>query len=151
MAFTPAQERTLSALLDAIVPPSRDGRMPGAGQAGIAAYVDAAVSEGSQPRADLLRGLAALDTAACARGARDFAGLAPAQRLAALDEVAAALPALVPGLVFHTYAGYYQSAPALEGLGLEARPPHPLGYPLEAGDLGLLDAVRRRPPLYRKC
>jgi hypothetical protein len=151
MALTPAQERTLAALLDAIVPPSRDGRMPGAGEAGVAAHVDAAVPEGSQPRADLLRGLAALDAAARARGAEDFAGLAPAQRRAALSEVAAALPALLPGLVFHTYAGYYQSARVLEGLGLEARPPHPLGYQLESGDLGLLDAVRRRRPLYREC
>ena len=58
-------------------------------------------------------------------------------------------PAFLPGLVFHTYAGYYQHDRVFEALGLEARPPHPKGYETEANDLTLLDPVRRRRRLYR--
>jgi hypothetical protein len=39
----------------------------------------------------------------------------------------------------------------LTALGLEARPPHPAGYAIEPNDLSLLDPVRRRAELYRRC
>ena len=50
-----------------------------------------------------------------------------------------------------TYMAYYSNDRVLEGLGLEPRPPHPGGYAMEPNDLTLLDDVRRRPKLYRKC
>lgn len=149
--LTLEQAQTLAALLDAVIPASRNGRMPGAGEVGLAASVDAALAPGSEPRATLLRGLDSLAAAARARGAASLAALPPDARREVLAEVTAAEPALVPSLLFHVYAGYYQSPRVLEALGLEARPPHPLGYPLEEGDLGLLDPVRERPPLWRRC
>jgi len=39
----------------------------------------------------------------------------------------------------------------VEAIGLESRPPYPKGYPLELGDLGLLDPVRNRPRFYREA
>ena len=80
-----------------------------------------------------------------------FAALASPEREDALRELASEQPGFLPGLLFQTYAAYYQHPRVLEGLGLEPRPPHPKGYAMEDGDLALLDAVRRRPPLYRKC
>ena len=66
-----------------------------------------------------------------------------------MREVGASHPGFVESLVFHTYNGYYQNPAVTVAIGLEARPPHPVGYELEPGDLGLLDAVRRREKLYR--
>ena len=46
-------------------------------------------------------------------------------------------------------AYYYRDDRVLLALGLEARAPFPKGYTLEQGDWSLLDAVRKRPPLWR--
>ena len=45
--------------------------------------------------------------------------------------------------------GYYQNPAVVTALGLEPRPPHPDGYELEPGDLGLLADVRKSGKLYR--
>ena len=67
-----------------------------------------------------------------------------------LSEHESAGTGMLRGLIFHTYMGYYQDGRVMEALGLEARPPFPLGYELEPGDLSLLDPVRRRPKLFRE-
>ena len=68
-----------------------------------------------------------------------------------LDQDAASDPGFVPLLIAPTYVNYYEQPSVLLALGLEPRPPHPLGHTLEPGDLSLLDPVRRRPKLYRDC
>jgi hypothetical protein len=44
---------------------------------------------------------------------------------------------------------YYRDDRVLHSLGVEPRPPFPKGHTLEQGDWSLLDAVRRRPRLWR--
>lgn len=148
--FTPAEERALASLLDELIPPSGDGRLPGAGELGLGAHV-AAVARANPDVAAVLRdGLAALDARARERGGAGFAALPRPERTRVLQDLAATGPSFLPGLLFHTYVGYYQHPRVLEGLGLEPRPPHPAGYELEPGDLSLLDPVRRRGRLYRE-
>jgi hypothetical protein len=147
-----SERRGLAALLDEIIPPSPDGRLPGAGELGLVGHLEGALARSPELRAVLARGLAALEAAARRSGAEGFAALPPGEeRTALLREVAAEEPPLLSGLVFHTYAGYYQHPRVLEALGLDARPPFPLGYELPAFDASLLDRVRRRAPLYRRC
>ena len=93
--------------------------------------------------------LAQLDEIARRSGAACFAGVARSERGAMLDELLAAQPGFLGPLVFHTYVNYYQQPPVLTAIGLEPRPPHPRGHALEPGDFGLLDAVRRRGPIWR--
>jgi len=145
-ALTEAQRDTLVAVLDEIIPPSEDGRLPGAGELGLGPKIEAALAEAL----DLPKGLEALDEVARRSGAERFAALEGAARTEALTEYAEAAPGFLPGLIFHTYTSYYQHARVVEALGLEARPPHPKGYEMEENDLSLLDPVRARPPLYRK-
>jgi hypothetical protein len=144
--FSPGEERALSSLLDEIIPPSRDGKLPGAGQLGLAGVL-------AERAPDLVpgiaQGLAALDALAGDRGATDFAALSPEDRVAVLNEHATREPGFLPGLIFHTYVGYYEDGRVMEALGLEARPPHPLGYAVEPMDPALVDRVRRRPKMYR--
>jgi hypothetical protein len=66
-----------------------------------------------------------------------------------LNEVAAAQPGLLPGLIFHSYVGYYQAGRVLEGLDLDPRPPFPTGHALEPFDTTLLEPARQRGKLYR--
>ncbi len=149
--FTPDERRTLTSVLDEIIPPSPDGRLPGAGELGLADHVEAVVQRTPALRPVLARGLAALDELARGRGVRHFAALSREERVEALNGLAATEPECLPSLVFHTYTGYYQAGPVLVGLGLEPRPPHPQGHVVEPGDLSLLDPVRRRAKLYREC
>ena len=149
--FSPDQVRTLASVLDRIIPPSGDGRLPGAGEIGLAGAIEEALRETPGRLAEVAEGLAALDGLARSRGSEDFSALPDPARLEALGELEAARPEFLPGLVFHTYVGYYQDPRVVEALGLEARPPHPDGYEMEPGDLTLLDDVRRRTKLYREC
>jgi len=146
--LSPEQQRALAGVLDVVIPPSEDGRLPGAGEAGIAEGIWQNVPD---LRAVIVQGLAALGDLAAARGAGVFAELSEQAKRDVLNELAATQPAFLPGLIFQTYVSYYQNARVVEALGLEARPPHPAGYDLEEGDLTLLDAVRQRPKRYREC
>jgi hypothetical protein len=46
---------------------------------------------------------------------------------------------------------YYRDDRVVRSLGLEPRPPYPIGHVLEQGDWSLLDPVRTRPPLWRQA
>jgi len=135
------QRRGLEALLDVLIPPQGDH--PGAGELGLGAGL---VGEHPELAPLVADGLAALDGAA---DGGDFAGLPLEARTPLVQRVAEASPALVPSLLFHAYAAYYAHPRVLAALGLSPRPPHPEGYPLEAGDLSLTEAVRARGPIYR--
>jgi len=148
--FSPDEERALSSVLDEIIPPRSDGKLPGAGELGLARYVEQALRQSPDLGRAIAQGLAALDDLAGRRGAQGFAALSSQDKLEVLNEIATAQPGFLPGLIFHTYAGYYQDARVMEALGLEPRPPHPDGYEMEPCDLSLLEAVRRRPRMYRE-
>lgn len=142
---TERQERCLAGVLDEIVPPG-EGGLPGAGELGLASKI------GQIPElAEVLeQGLTALEELATRRGAEEYAALPQPERLTALNEVAAAQPVFLPGLVFQTYLAYYQHARVVEALGMPPRPPFPLGYEMEPSDLdALLAEVRQRKKLYR--
>ena len=141
------EERALAHVLDEIIPRSEDRRLPSAGELGLVGYL----RERAPELAPVIRqGLTALDEIAASRGSKGFSSLSGADRVEVLNELAARDPGFLPGLIFHTYSGYYQNPRVMEALGLEPRPPHPKGYEMEPNDLTLLDAVRQRPKLYRE-
>ncbi len=151
-ALSDDQRRALDIALDTIIPPSPDGRRPGAGEVGVARYVDDVLRPTPPLHRMIVEALAALDAIARRRGGERFTALAPAERAAALDELASSEQSFPPFLVLHAYAGYYQQPQVLEALGLEARPPHPGGYATIEGDLpSLLEPVRQRGRMYRDC
>jgi len=129
----------LSLILDTLIPPTQDGRMPGAGALGLA---DAVRAEISGARDIVAAGLAEAED-------RDFADLDPSGRIAALREIESIQPAFIPTLFVPTCIAYYQHPDVLVGLGMEPRPPHPKGYELEMGDLEALERVRQRGKRYR--
>ena len=143
-----AQMRLFASVLDALIPPSEDGSHPGAGELGLAEILLKKVPELIPV---LARGLAALCEEMENRQWADFGAMAAAEKRSLLERVNLREPGFLPGLLFQTYANYYQQPRALEALGLEARPPYPRGHELEVGDLSLLDPVRGRQRLYRSC
>ncbi len=144
LGFSAEEMRTLTSVLDEIIPRSSDGALPGAGELGVAAYIDHALQKAPELRPMITEGLAELEAAAQRRHGRAFPDLSTPEKVALLNEQTFMLP-----LTLHTYAGYYQHAQVVEALGLEARAPHPKGYEMAANDLTLLENVRRRPQRYR--
>lgn len=143
--FSDEEKRTLSAVLDEIIPPSDDGLLPAAGELGLVEHLEQRLRETPELGPVIAQGLVALHDMAVSRDPAGFAALGAQGRLDVLHEVATAQPAFVPSLTFHTYTGYYQHARVMRGLGLEPRPPHPAGYTMEPDDLAaLLEPVRQR-------
>ena len=147
--FTSAQERTLASVLNEIIPPSSDGKMPGAGDVGLAAQIQETVRQRPDLGPVLSRGLDQLEALAHSRGAADYAALARDARIDLLKKVAAVEDGFLTGILFPTYVAYYQNARVLEGLGREPRPPFPQGYEVPPFDLTLVEPVRRRARMYR--
>lgn len=145
-ALTAAQLAALDAVLNLIVPPSADARMPGAAEVGVPAYLVAEAADALP----VLRGeLDELERCSNARFARGFAALNEDERRSLVGELRAQTPAFMNRLAMETLACYYQHDRVLEGLGVEARPPYPKGYQVAQGDLSLLEPVRARGKIYR--
>ena len=148
--MTDDEERVLAGLLETIVPPSSDGRLPGAGALGLTAHIARTVDTTPMLRPVVEYGLSALAERARAKHPGGFAALSGPERADLLAEFAAGDQFVLPALLFLVYSGYYQHRRVVEALGLEPRAPHPGGYPMEADDLTLLDPVRQRGRMYRE-
>ncbi|MBY0279935.1 gluconate 2-dehydrogenase subunit 3 family protein [Candidatus Binatia bacterium] len=147
--FSTHERDTLAAVLDQVIPPSADGRLPGAGFLAHGARFDAVIRLLPGLDLGLAGGIAACDEHARRRGVTDYRALSDADRLAVLNEVAAADPGFVPSLMFLAYSTYYVEDRVIAALDLEPRPPHPQGYAMAANDLTLLEPVRARSKLWR--
>ena len=127
----------MQAFFDTVIPPSRDGRMPGAGTLGLEGAISAAVESDARSGALVRAGLAAL-AAASAGEAGGFPALDPAQRARILDDVLTEHPMLVNAVARHLYLAYYQHPAVLVAIGEPARPPFPEGFTVEPTDPELL-------------
>jgi hypothetical protein len=144
--FSANELHVLTSVLNEIIPPSADGRLPGAGQLDLARFIDLALQKTPDLRAMIAQGLSDLDAQARERKETDFATLGKEDKVQLLNEQGFVLP-----LAFQTYIAYYQQPRVAAALGLEARPPHPTGYQLPPNDLTLVEPVRRRAKRYREC
>lgn len=137
--LTTAQQQTLSALLDTLLPASDDGFMPSARELDFIGYLN-------EQAAEFVAALVVIT------GSFDeeFPGASLTDRCAAVGAFSAAQPELFQALLFHVYDCYYQDSRVLEGIGLAAGPPFPRGNAVDAGDLSLLDPVMQVSRSYRK-
>ena len=143
-----AQAALLADVLDSIVP-GGDG-LPGAGELGVASHLDSAVSGSTRLRRVFSEGLAAIEIASSRMFSRAFSGLSEDQRVEVLKRVESQHMHFFHELVRQTYAGYYTRPDIVGLLGLEARPPQPLGYVLEPFDPSMVENVKRRGKIYRE-
>ncbi|MCA9830776.1 MAG: gluconate 2-dehydrogenase subunit 3 family protein [Dehalococcoidia bacterium] len=129
----------MRAFLDTVIPPGRDGRMPGAGTLGLEGGISTAVESDARSGSLVRAGLAALAEAAASTGeAGGFPALDPAHRAKVLDDVLAEHPMLVNAVARHLYLAYYQHPTVLVAIGEPARPPFPEGFTVEPTDPELL-------------
>ena len=147
--FTAAEERMLVGLLDAILPGTADGRLPGAGSLGLVGHIARMVEQTPMLRPVVAYGLSTLEELARKRAPAGWDALSGTERTAVLKQFTDEDQFFLPAFLFLAYSGYYTEPRVVEALGLEARPPHPTGYAMDPDDLSLLDPVRRRGKMYR--
>jgi len=141
----------LAAVLDELIPPRPDGRLPGAGALGVGAVVENVAAGTPEIGQVLTAGFAALEGLAQRSDPKGFATLSPSTRVETLRELEKAEPMFIPTLLTLACVGYYSDERVITVIKGDARPPHPLGYELEEDDFSLLDRVRARGKLYREC
>jgi Gluconate 2-dehydrogenase subunit 3 len=141
----------LALVLDEVIPPTEDGRLPGAGTLGAGAIVQQAASADRNLGSLLAQGFTALEDIARRSDPGGFAALAHGARVETLKELEKAIPMLLPTLLTLASIGYYSNERVLLALNGNARPPHPEGYDMEEDDLSLLDPVRARGRIYKEC
>jgi hypothetical protein len=142
-ALTPAQRDDLRSVAAMIIPASSEYEVPGADDPKIQADILATLGRDT----GLVR--AALDHLARLAG-KPLADLDPARREAVAKEFRSSGGAAAATLIRVVLQCYYRDDRVLRSLGLELRPPFPLGYPLEQGDWTLLDPVKARPSMWRR-
>ena len=147
--FTAAQHPFLASILNRIVPAG--GNFPAAGDLGVVAYLDTVVGQAADLKRLFAQGLARITIASQAQYGQEFVGASDDQKDAVLRQVEVANPTFFEALVQHTYSGYYSHPTVIRLLGIEVWPPQPRGHHLEPFDLGLLENIKQRGPLYRQA
>src|SRR5271167_3677368 len=141
--LTPAQRDDLQAIAGMIIPASSEYNVPGADDAAIQADMLATLGRDAPMVREALDHLARL-------AGKPLASLDATRRDAVAKEFRASGGAAAATLARVVLQCYYRDDRVLRSLGLELRPPFPLGYPLEQGDWSLLDPVKARPPTLRR-
>jgi hypothetical protein len=134
----------LRAFFDTVIPPSADGRIPGAGSIGIEESVAAAINADSRSGEVIRAGLAAVASEASAGGPWSFAAMPPSQRVAVVETVNQVHPRLMNAIARHLYLAYYQHPDVLAAIGEPPRPPFPEGFAIEPTDPELLAKLMER-------
>jgi hypothetical protein len=143
LPLTSEERSNLREIAGMIVPASTEFDVPGADDPAIQADLLATLGRDAGPVREALDELARLVGA-------PLAGLDPARREAAATALRAKGGAAVATLTRVVLQCYYRDDRVVRSLGLEPRPPYPLGHVLEDGDWSLLDPVRARPPMWRR-
>jgi hypothetical protein len=141
-SLTQRQRDDLRGIAAMIVPASREYNVPGADDPAIQADMQATLGRDAAAVREALDLLARLAD-------KPLAELDAARRDAVIKEFRASGGVAAAALVRVVLQCYYRDDRVLRSLGLELRPPFPMGYALEQGDWSLLDPVKARPSILR--
>jgi hypothetical protein len=142
-ALNQAQRDDLRTVAAMIIPESAEYKVPGADDAKIQADILATLGRDTKRVAEALDHLARL-------AGKPLADLDPARREAVAKEFRGRGGAAAGALTRVVLQCYYRDDRVVHSLGLELRPPFPLGYTLEQGDWSLLDQVKARASMWRR-
>jgi hypothetical protein len=142
--LTPGQRDDLRVIAAMIIPESAEYRVPGADDTRIQADILTTLGRDTKQVAAALDHLARL-----AGGPLEKLDAARRERVAKEFRANGGAPAAT--LVRVVLQCYYRDDRVLRSLGLELRPPFPLGNVLEQGDWSLLEPVKARPAMLRRA
>jgi len=142
--FSLKQRDLLRLIVADMIPPSKEFAVPGADDPLIFADILSAARSAETAVAECLEIADGIARECSGESLVDLDADGRTQVFAAIRK----LPAMFL-LVSLTLQCYYRDTRVMQSLGMEARPPFPGGYEVEAGDWSLLDPVRARKPFYR--
>ncbi len=137
-------QSTLAMVLGQIIPPSSDGRMPGAADIDFLAFAE---NRGSSLW--IREGLEKIRVESQMRFRRGPVELHDAEAAELMGIVARTMRDFFNRLSHMVIQCYYQNDRVLAAIGVELRAPFPKGYSVEEGDLTLLEEVFNRGRIYR--
>ena len=146
--FTERQKDLLSSVLNRLIPP--EGQLPGAGDLGLAGFLEKVIEGQVQLNRLFNDGLAPIEIAAGIREPSGFQALNDDGKDAALKQVEASHPEFFDELVRQTYNGYYTNPSIFQLIGYSERPTQGTNGTLELLDESLLEQQRQRAPFWRR-
>ena len=146
--FSDPQRELLSAVLNRIVP--AQGDRPGAGDLGIAAFVERAAAKTPGLTRMFNEGLNTILVAASTSQPGGFLDMADAEQDDTLLQVESSSPEFFDQLVQQAYNGYYISTQVFDAIGYDHSAPPEEGAQPALMDESLLETQRRREPFWRR-
>ena len=146
--FPASQGPLIRAVLNRLIPAG--GGFPGAGDLDLLDHLDRAACSSAETRRMFVEGLRQIGVESERRHARGFEDLAAGEQDEVLRHVEGERRAFFEALVSQVYQGYYSHPAVVRLLGLEARPPQPLGHTLPPFDASLTHSIHQRGALYRQ-
>lgn len=146
--FSPEQFKTLSAALDRIIP--AEGDMPGAGNLGVAQFIEGAAAAGPAKTRLFTQGLAIIEVTSTRLTGKAFADATGQEQDQTLQSVESSDSAFFDELVRQVYNGYYTNPRVFEAMGYSTPQPEIGGQP-ELLDESLLEKQRQRAPFWTKA
>lgn len=140
--------KSLSALLDTMIPPNEELGAPGAGDEEIVLQIAKSIRAAALQR--IVEGLEEIERSTQSKMKRSFSDLPQSEREQWFHEHELASHSLVRTIGSIALQNYYCDPRVLESLGAEPRAPFPQGFEVKQGDLSLLDPVRARGMIYRE-
>ena len=139
------QVRTLNEILNLIIPPSKNRRMPGAADVGFLNYIK------KETHLQWIReGLINIIEESHNKYSQEFSSLSGSEQTQLIDKLRRRFLQFFNHLTTQVIQCYYQHDDVLVAIGLEGRPPFPEGYRVLEGDLILLEPVYLRGKVYRE-
>ena len=145
--FSSKQKDFIISILNIIIPKS-DG-FPSAGEIEVYTHIDNILSDSPYLKRIFIEGLNSIQYESNILFKNDFITLNDSEKNIVLKNIEQIKTDFFNALVLHTYNGYYTNNIVLNLLGPHARPPQPLGYDIEEGDLSSLEVVKSRGIIYR--
>jgi len=147
-AFSVSQIPLLRAALNRIIPPGGD--FPGAGDLDLLDHLDRVACASARARRMFVEGVRLIALESERRHGTSFEDLAPAEQDTVLRHVEAGQRAFFEVFVSEVYQAYYSHPTVVVLLGLEVRPPQPLGHALLPFDAAVTRPPAGRGALYRQ-
>ena len=143
--WSKTEQETLARIAQLVIGTDPEGEMPSVNDELILPKILERALDFERP---VKNGLAVLDEQLKSKANESAFDLSD-ETLASLMETRSELRSLLRAMMQVVAQCYYQDERVLTALGLEARPPFPLGHLVEQGDWELLESVRERGPMFR--
>ena len=130
----------LGEMVDLLIPANKN--LPAPSKIDVVEYIDDALSNTPKMKRIFVEGLTDINN-------KNFLSLPKMEQIALLTKYESTNGTFFSLLLRHTYNAYYTNPIVVAGIGMTGRPPQPLGYTLEKGNLTLLDKVIKRGQIWR--